>query len=129
MEHLDYQGVMAVEFFVKDGALIANEMAPRVHNSGHWTLEGASVSQFEQHLRAITGLPLKPIELRGTSVMINCIGQLPDKQAVSLIPHTFYHAYGKSIKPHRKVGHITLTHADRAEVLALAERVKALVVT
>jgi 5-(carboxyamino)imidazole ribonucleotide synthase len=124
MNHLDYHGVMAIEFFVKDGQLIANEMAPRVHNTGHWTIEGASVSQFEQHLRAITGLPLKPVHLKGTSVMINCIGNLPDKQAVAKIPHTFFHTYGKSIQPQRKVGHITVVHPNRTEALKLAEQIK-----
>jgi 5-(carboxyamino)imidazole ribonucleotide synthase len=126
MNHLDYHGVMAIEFFVKDGKLIANEMAPRVHNTGHWTIEGASVSQFEQHLRAITGLPLKPVHLKGTSVMINCIGNLPDKQAVAKIPHTFFHTYGKSIAPLRKVGHITVVHPNRTEALKLAEQIKEL---
>jgi 5-(carboxyamino)imidazole ribonucleotide synthase len=126
LHHLDYQGVLAIEFFVKDGKLIANEMAPRVHNTGHWSIEGANVSQFEQHLRAITGLPLKPVELKGTSVMINCIGQLPDKQAVAQIPNTFYHDYGKSIMPGRKVGHITVVHPDRAQALDLADQVASL---
>jgi 5-(carboxyamino)imidazole ribonucleotide synthase len=127
LDHLDYHGVMAIEFFVKDGALIANEMAPRVHNTGHWTIEGATVSQFEQHLRAITGLPLKPVELKGTSIMINCIGQLPDEQALKHIPHTFYHNYGKPIKALRKVGHITVVHSEREKALEIAEQVKALI--
>lgn len=126
MAHLDYHGVMAIEFFVKEGQLIANEMAPRVHNTGHWTIEGANVSQFEQHLRAITGLPLKNVQLQGTSVMINCIGNLPDKQAVAKIPHTFYHTYGKAIVPMRKVGHITIVHQNRTQALEISENVKML---
>lgn len=124
MTHLDYHGVMAIEFFVKDGKLIANEMAPRVHNTGHWTIEGASVSQFEQHLRAITGLPLKPVHLKGISVMVNCIGTLPDKQTVAKVPHSFYHTYGKTAAPGRKVGHITVVHPNRTEALKLAELIK-----
>lgn len=126
LQHLNYQGVLAIEFFVKDGMLIANEMAPRVHNTGHWSIEGANVSQFEQHLRAITGLPLVPVELKGSSVMINCIGQLPNKEAIAQIPHTFYHDYGKTVKPGRKVGHITVVHPDRAQALDLADKVEEL---
>lgn len=124
MEHLDYHGVMAIEFFVKDGQLIANEMAPRVHNTGHWTIEGANVSQFEQHLRAITGLPLKQVQLNGCSVMLNCIGNLPDKQAIAKIPHTFYHTYGKAIQPNRKVGHITIVHQNMTGALDIAEQIR-----
>lgn len=126
MAHLNYHGVMAIEFFVKEGKLIANEMAPRVHNTGHWTIEGANVSQFEQHLRAITGLPLKPIQLNGTSIMLNCIGQLPDKHDVAKIPHTFYHGYGKPIQALRKVGHVTVVHQNRSQALEIAQQVKAL---
>jgi 5-(carboxyamino)imidazole ribonucleotide synthase len=126
LDHLNYRGLMAIEFFVKEGHLIANEMAPRVHNTGHWSIEGASISQFEQHLRAITGLPLKPVHLKGTSVMLNCIGALPDKKALSLIPHAYFHDYGKTLQPGRKVGHVTVVHHDRAQALAIAEKVRAL---
>lgn len=124
MTHLNYHGVMTIEFFIKDGMLIANEMAPRVHNTGHWTIEGANVSQFEQHLRAITGLPLQPVQIYGNSVMLNCIGQLPNKQAVAEIPHTFYHHYGKAVHPNRKVGHVTVMHASKAQAIDIAEKVQ-----
>lgn len=126
MDHLDYQGVMAIEFFVKDEKLIANEMAPRVHNTGHWSIEGANVSQFEQHLRAITGLPLIPVELKGNSIMLNCIGQLPDEQTLANIPHVFYHNYGKPLKALRKVGHITIVEDNRDAAISLASQVKSI---
>jgi 5-(carboxyamino)imidazole ribonucleotide synthase len=105
MEELDYIGVMTIEFFVCDDKLIMNEIAPRVHNSGHWTIEGAATSQFEQHLRAITGMPLGPTEVKGTVIMHNCIGEMPDKEAIA--SKAFYHDYGKQPRPGRKLGHIT----------------------
>lgn len=115
-EHLDYVGVLAFEFFVADGRLLANEIAPRVHNSGHWTIEGAETSQFENHLRAIAGLPLGSTALRGHSVMFNFIGTAPDTAAIAAIPGAHVHHYGKAPKPQRKVGHVTLT-ADTSESL------------
>ncbi|HNW79255.1 MAG TPA: ATP-grasp domain-containing protein, partial [Candidatus Competibacteraceae bacterium] len=108
LDRLHYVGVLAVEFFVRDGHLIANEMAPRVHNSGHWTIEGAQTSQFENHLRAVLGLPLGLTEALGHAAMINCIGSLPPRAAVLAVPGAHYHAYGKAARPGRKVGHITL---------------------
>lgn len=126
MEHFQYVGVMAIEFFVKNGKLIANEMAPRVHNTGHWTIEGAVTSQFEQHMRAITGMPLGSTEPKSVSVMINCIGTMPDKAKVVALPHTFYHNYGKTPRPYRKLGHITVCHQDREEALKVAREVTAL---
>ncbi|MBK8753749.1 MAG: 5-(carboxyamino)imidazole ribonucleotide synthase [Candidatus Competibacteraceae bacterium] len=114
LNRLDYVGLLAIEFFVKDGRLIANEMAPRVHNSGHWTLEGAETSQFENHLRAILGLPLGATAAVGHSVMLNCIGDLPEPAAVLAMPGAHYHAYGKAPRPGRKVGHLTLRAADPA---------------
>jgi 5-(carboxyamino)imidazole ribonucleotide synthase len=83
-------------------------MAPRVHNSGHWTIEGAETSQFENHLRAVAGLPLGPIALRGVSAMLNLIGTLPDRDAVLAIPGAHLHLYGKAPRPGRKLGHVTL---------------------
>ncbi len=122
-EHLDYVGVLAVEFFVAEGRLIANEIAPRVHNSGHWSIEGAEVSQFENHLRAIAGLPLGSTALRGFSVMVNFIGAAPALDSVAALAGVHVHLYGKTPKPQRKVGHATVTAPDAA---TLADRVAAL---
>ncbi|MFI4956295.1 MAG: 5-(carboxyamino)imidazole ribonucleotide synthase [Gammaproteobacteria bacterium] len=105
---LDYVGVLTIEFFVTSNGLVGNEMAPRVHNSGHWTIEGAETSQFENHLRAITGMPLGSCEARGYSVMHNYIGELPEPSAMKNDPNVFYHLYGKEVKPLRKVGHVTV---------------------
>lgn len=123
LDRLNYVGLLAVEYFVKDGRLIPNEMAPRVHNSGHWTLEGAETSQFENHLRAILGLPLGPTVAIGHCAMLNCIGDLPDPAAVLAVPGAHYHAYGKAPRPGRKVGHITLRANDPD---TLAERLRQL---
>lgn len=108
LTRLNYVGLLAIEFFVKDGRLIANEMAPRVHNSGHWTIEGAETSQFENHLRAILGLPLGSTTTVGHAAMVNCIGAMPDRTAALAVIGTHYHAYGKVPRPGRKVGHLTL---------------------
>lgn len=109
LQRLDYVGLLAVEFFQWDGRLLANEMAPRVHNSGHWTIEGAEVSQFENHLRAILDLPLGSTAAIGYSAMINCIGDLPeDYESVLAVPEAHLHVYGKLPRPSRKVGHCTL---------------------
>ncbi len=110
VDQLDYIGVFTIEFFVEGSQLIGNEMAPRVHNSGHWTIEGAKTSQFENHLRAITGLPLGSCDPVGFSVMTNCIGELPDPADIARIPGAHLHAYGKAIKPLRKVGHVTVVN-------------------
>lgn len=115
-EHLQYVGVLAFEFFVADGRLYANEIAPRVHNSGHWTIEGAETSQFENHLRAIAGLPLGSTALRGHCVMFNLIGQPPENAALARVPGLHLHHYGKTPKPDRKVGHATLTAESEAEL-------------
>jgi 5-(carboxyamino)imidazole ribonucleotide synthase len=115
-EHLDYVGVLAIEFFDVGGALLANEMAPRVHNSGHWSIEGAECSQFENHLRAITGLPLGSTRLRGASAMLNFIGRLPSRQALLEIAGVHAHFYGKLEKPGRKVGHATVTAGNASEL-------------
>ena len=122
-EALDYVGVFALELFVRGGELLANEMAPRVHNSGHWTIEGAEVSQFENHLRAVLGLPLGGTAARGHACMLNWIGDLPDARAVLADVSGHWHDYGKSPRAGRKVGHATLV-ADFREDLAMAlERV------
>ena len=118
LEHLDYVGVLACEFFVHEGKLLANEIAPRVHNSGHWTIEGAETSQFENHLRAILGLPLGATTPLGYSAMVNFIGTLPAAERVLAIPGAHLHAYGKQNRPGRKVGHATLrsTTLDELEL-------------
>jgi 5-(carboxyamino)imidazole ribonucleotide synthase len=105
---LGYAGVLTVEFFSQGGLLLANEMATRVHNSGHWTIEGAETSQFENHLRAIAGLPLGLVSPRGHSAMVNFIGTVPDTRALLAIPGIHLHIYGKSPRPGRKLGHATL---------------------
>lgn len=124
VEKLEHVGVLALEFFVsKNGELLANEFAPRVHNSGHWSIEGASCSQFENHMRAVAGLPLGDTGLRGASAMINLLGSLPPVEGLLAIPGVHLHDYGKSARPGRKVGHITLTADDEAQ---LSERERAL---
>ena len=114
LEDLDYVGVLALELFDRDGALFANELAPRVHNSGHWTIEGAETSQFENHLRAVCGLPLGSTAAVGFSAMVNLIGDAPASAAVLAIPGAHLHLYAKSPRPGRKIGHVTL-RADSAE--------------
>jgi 5-(carboxyamino)imidazole ribonucleotide synthase len=116
-DELQYVGVLAIEFFEQDGRLLANEMAPRVHNSGHWTIEGALTSQFENHLRAVMGLPLGSTHAIGSSAMLNLIGELPDSADVLAIRDAHLHLYGKSPRAGRKLGHITLRAAS-AEQLA-----------
>jgi 5-(carboxyamino)imidazole ribonucleotide synthase len=116
-DELQYVGVLAIEFFEHDGRLLANEMAPRVHNSGHWTIEGALTSQFENHLRAVMGLPLGSKHAIGSSAMLNLIGELPDSADVLAIRDAHLHLYGKSPRAGRKLGHITLRAAS-AEQLA-----------
>ena len=117
MEHFDYAGVFTIEFFVKKGKLIANETAPRVHNSGHWTIEGAVTGQFENHMRAILGLPLGETWAIGYSAMINFIGSMPTREEVLAIPGAHYHDYGKEPRPGRKLGHATLVCQTRKELL------------
>ncbi len=109
LDALEYVGVLAIEFFEYKGKLLANEMAPRVHNSGHWTIEGAATSQFENHMRAIAGLPLGSTAALGHSAMLNLIGTLPESQEVLAVPGAHLHLYGKRPGPKRKLGHITVT--------------------
>jgi 5-(carboxyamino)imidazole ribonucleotide synthase len=113
---LDYVGVFALELFVRDGALLANEIAPRVHNSGHWTIEGARTSQFENHLRAVLGLPLGSTAEIGHSCMLNWVGALPDAAPVLASPFGHWHDYGKAPREGRKVGHATLCAPDREQL-------------
>jgi 5-(carboxyamino)imidazole ribonucleotide synthase len=118
-ERLDYVGVFALELFCRDGVLLANEMAPRVHNSGHWTIEGAETSQFENHLRAVLGLPLGDTRMLGHACMLNWIGEMPEAGAVLREAGGHWHDYGKQPRAGRKVGHATLRAPD-AEALAAA---------
>jgi 5-(carboxyamino)imidazole ribonucleotide synthase len=110
--HFRYVGVLTIEFFVRRGKLIANEMAPRVHNSGHWTIEGAVTSQFENHLRAILDLPLGSTRAQGYSAMVNLIGTLPAREAILATGDVHLHDYGKQPRPGRKVGHCTVVEAS-----------------
>lgn len=119
MAALDYVGVLAFEFFVVGDRLLANEIAPRVHNSGHWTIEGSTCSQFENHIRAVADLPLGHTGQRTPAVMYNLVGALPSREAVLSIPGTHWHDYRKDPRPGRKIGHITVTAATQA---LLAER-------
>ncbi len=118
-ERLDYVGVFALELFCRDGQLLANELAPRVHNSGHWTIEGAETSQFQNHLRAVLGLPLGETRMLGHACMLNWIGAMPDAEPVLREAGGHWHDYGKSVREGRKVGHATL-RADTVEALAHA---------
>jgi 5-(carboxyamino)imidazole ribonucleotide synthase len=121
LESLDYVGVLAIELFECNGRLLANEMAPRVHNSGHWTIEGAVTSQFENHLRAVSGLPPGDTGTLGFSAMLNLIGELPDSNELLSVPGAHLHLYGKSLRSGRKVGHVTV-RTDSSEQLQLRLR-------
>ena len=116
LEELGYAGVLCIEFFELDGRLLANEMAPRVHNSGHWSIEGAVTSQFENHLRAVLGMPLGVTTALGYSAMVNLIAELPAAEEVLAVANTHLHLYGKSPRPGRKLGHVTV-RADQFEKL------------
>src|SRR5262249_11938506 len=111
LEDLDYVGVLAVELFERDGRLLANEFAPRVHNSGHWSIEGAITSQFENHLRAILGWPLGSTELVRPAGLVNVLGMLPDRARVLAVDGAHLHEYGKAPHPGRKLGHVTVIAA------------------
>ena len=122
-EALDYVGVFALELFCTDGRLLANEMAPRVHNSGHWTIEGAETSQFENHLRAVLGLPLGDTRMLGHACMLNWIGEMPGYHAVLTEPSGHWHDYGKLPRSGRKVGHATLRADTDSELSSGLQRV------
>jgi 5-(carboxyamino)imidazole ribonucleotide synthase len=116
LDALGYVGVLCIEFFEIGGRLLANEMAPRVHNSGHWTIEGAVTSQFENHLRAILGMPLGATAAVGVSAMINLIGEIPNSAEVLKVSNAHLHLYGKEPRAGRKLGHVTV-RADHPEKL------------
>lgn len=117
LRSLEYVGVLAVELFQVPGGFMANEIAPRVHNSGHWTIDGAETSQFENHLRAVIGLPLGPIDPLGPSAMINLIGELPDLEALAAVPGAKIHLYGKEPRPGRKLGHVNVRARDEQSLM------------
>lgn len=121
MGALDYTGVLAIEFFLAEGCLLANEMAPRVHNSGHWTIEGAATSQFENHLRAVAGLPLGPTGARGHCAMINIIGDETAARSLPAREGRAVHLYGKAPREGRKLGHVTLVAASGEGLRALLD--------
>ncbi len=117
LEALEHVGTLALELFVADGTLIANEIAPRVHNSGHWTQNGARTSQFENHIRAIAGLPLGDASMSEHAAMVNLVGGLPETREILGIEGAFAHLYGKAPRAGRKVGHINLVASSREQLL------------
>jgi 5-(carboxyamino)imidazole ribonucleotide synthase len=125
-ESLGHVGAFAIELFDTAGGLLANEMAPRVHNSGHWTIEGAETSQFENHVRAITGMPLGPTDANGHSAMVNLIGAVPDPAALAAVGGAHLHLYGKEPRPGRKLGHVTVRSDSAERTRELTLKVEAL---
>jgi 5-(carboxyamino)imidazole ribonucleotide synthase len=121
LDALDYVGVLAVELFQVGSRLLANEYAPRVHNTGHWTIDGAETSQFENHLRAILGLPLGATAARASCVMVNLIGSVPPLPELLSLSGARIHLYGKEPRPGRKLGHVTLVDPGEATVERLVE--------
>jgi len=126
LNRLNYVGVLAIEFFEREGQLFANEMAPRVHNSGHWTIEGAETSQFENHIRAIMGWSLGSTAVTGFSAMVNLIGTIPDIRALLRLTDVHVHLYGKTARPNRKLGHINIRSKDSEALNARLAEVHAL---
>jgi 5-(carboxyamino)imidazole ribonucleotide synthase len=116
VEELEYVGVLAVELFQVEGRLLANEIAPRVHNSGHWTMDGSACSQFENHLRAGLGWPLGGTENRGYTAMVNLLGEVPEPGEVLTLPGAHLHLYGKEPRPRRKLGHLNIVGDDHQQV-------------
>lgn len=109
---------MALELFDHNGRLLANETAPRVHNSGHWTIDGCVTSQFENHLRAIMGWPLGSTEALGACAMINIVGQSPPTEALASLAGARLHLYDKAPRPGRKLGHINFVERSEADLHA-----------
>ena len=124
MNELNYVGVMAMECFVVGDQLLINELAPRVHNSGHWTQLGCAVSQFELHLRALLDLPTPQLKVSAPSVMVNLIGTEHNPQWLNT-PFAQLHWYGKEVRPGRKVGHINLSHPDKKVIIAQLDKLAA----
>lgn len=126
LEHLDYVGCLSLEFFATEHGLVANEYAPRPHNSAHWTIEGAVCSQFENHLRAVCGLPLGSTEPRGHSLMFNWLGTMPSRAAFLAVPGLYWHDYHKAPRAGRKLGHATLNAASAPALLQALDAVRPL---
>ena len=122
LNHLNYVGVLTLELFVTDKGLYANEMAPRVHNSGHWSIEGSVCSQFENHVRAVAGLPLGSTEVVRPTVMINIIGKHPKTEDVLALNGVHLHLYNKTERAGRKLGHITLMPVNQSELVLLCRQ-------
>lgn len=127
LQNFNYVGILVIEFFVKENHLIANEMAPRVHNSGHWTIEGAVTSQFENHLRAILDYPLGVTKSCGQATMLNLLTEIPDKSNLLQIPHLHLHDYHKQARANRKVGHITIVSEELTQVQQQSIRVQKII--
>lgn len=127
LEDLDYVGILAVELFETDDGLLASEMAPRVHNSGHWTIEGTQTSQFENHIRAVAGLPLGSAEAVGHTRMLNIIGEHPDRNELLSYPDVHLHDYEKAPRPGRKIGHVTIQSDDPDRADQLIDEIRPLV--
>ncbi|MEJ2602411.1 MAG: 5-(carboxyamino)imidazole ribonucleotide synthase [Gammaproteobacteria bacterium] len=125
-DELDYRGTIAIEFFVVAGQLYGNEFAPRVHNSGHWTIEGAVCSQFENHLRAICGVPLGACRPRGHAGMVNLVGTMPPVASLLELPDVHLHDYHKEARPGRKLGHVTGVAASPGERDRIIDRIETL---
>jgi len=121
---LNYVGILAIEFFCFAGKYLVNEMAPRVHNSGHWTIEAAITSQFENHVRAVMNLPLGSADLRSPVVMFNIIGNNPDSEKILKIPGAHLHMYGKEPRPGRKLGHVTIESSSREKLDSIIENAR-----
>jgi 5-(carboxyamino)imidazole ribonucleotide synthase len=126
LEGLGHVGTLALEMFVADHALVANEIAPRVHNSGHWTIQGARTSQFENHMRAVAGLPLGDTGAHAFSAMVNLIGGVPEAGEVLAIPGASAQFYGKAPRPGRKVAHMNVVAASREELLARLDPIESI---
>jgi 5-(carboxyamino)imidazole ribonucleotide synthase len=126
LHHLGHVGVLALELFDVGGLLVANEIAPRGHNSGHWTIEGACTSQFGQHLRAVLGWPLGDARSLGCTAMVNLVGGEPAAEAVLAVPGAHLHRYGKTPRRARKVGHVTVAAETPADLEEPLRRVREL---
>lgn len=129
LQHFDYVGVLGLELFQVGERVLANEFAPRVHNSGHWTIEGARTSQFENHVRAVMGLPLGPADALEKAGMVNLIGKVPDASRLLAIPDAHLHDYGKTPRPGRKVGHVTVRAGTEEELRERLRQIEAVVQT
>ena len=116
LDQFEYVGLLAVELFQVEGRLLANEIAPRVHNSGHWTMDGAHCSQFENHLRAGLGWPLGGTSSSGYTAMLNILSVEPDPAEVLSLPDAHLHLYDKEPRPGRKLGHVNISGPDPIQV-------------